>query len=52
MRWTYLLDESGDAPIPPGYLLIEYDVDLLREVFGGEPLFVRGPYLCSVVCQS
>lgn len=46
-RWTYFLDENGDAPVPPGYRLVEYDIDLLREMFGDEPLFIRGHNLCS-----
>lgn len=49
MGWTYYLDEAGDAPIPPGYLLIEHEVDFLHKVFEEEPLFVRGHYLCSWV---
>ncbi len=47
--WTCFLDEAGDAPIPPGYLLIEHETDFLRKVFDEEPLFVRGTYLCSWV---
>ena len=49
MVWTFYLDENGDAPVPPGYLLIEHEVDFLRKVFDEEPLFIRGQYLCSWV---
>ena len=49
MGWTCYLDEAGDAPVPPGYHLIEHDVEFLRKVFDGEPLFIRGQYLCSWV---
>lgn len=49
MRWTYYLDEAGDAPIPPGYLLVESEVDFLKKVYEENPLFIRGPYLCSWV---
>ena len=47
MGWTYYLDEAGDAPIPPGYHLVEHEVEFLRKVFDGDPLFIRGPFLCS-----
>ncbi len=47
MGWTYYLDEAGDAPIPPGYHLVEHEVEFLRKVFYGDPLFIRGPFLCS-----
>lgn len=47
MVWIHYLDENGDAPIPPGYLLIEHEIDFLCKVFEEEPLFVRGHYLCS-----
>ncbi len=46
MRWPYYLDESGDAPVPAGYLVVEYEVDFLREALTEKPLFIKGRQLC------
>jgi hypothetical protein len=42
----FWLDEEAECPTPPGRLLIDNEVEFLRQVTLDEPLFVRGESLC------
>ena len=42
-----LLDRNGEATLPEGYLLIETEVDFLRNYNSGIPLLIRGDDLCD-----
>jgi hypothetical protein len=41
------LDREGDLPVPPGFQLIETEVDFLRWALAQQPLLIRGWQLCA-----
>lgn len=45
MRWEWHLDKAGEAPVSPGYTLVETEAELLRKALSDEPLFIRGQAL-------
>lgn len=47
MSADILLDCRGDLPVPPGYQVIESEVDFLRHATDSTPLLIRGERLCA-----
>ncbi|GIV67866.1 hypothetical protein [Caldilinea sp.] len=47
MNAEVLFDSEGDLPAPPGYQVIESEVDFLRHALADTPLFIRGKRLCA-----
>ena len=42
MNAEALFDREGDLPAPPGYQVIESEVDFLRHAITDMPLLIRG----------
>jgi hypothetical protein len=47
MNSEVLFDCKGDLPAPPGYQVIESEVDFLRHAIVDTPLLIRGERLCA-----
>ena len=47
MNVEVLLDCEGDLPAPPGYQVIESEVDFLRHALVDTQLLIRGKHLCA-----
>lgn len=47
MKTEVILDRNGDLPVPPGYQIIESEVDFLRYATDDRPLLIRGERLCA-----
>lgn len=47
MNSEVLLDRQGDLPAPPGFRIIETEVDFLRWATADAPLLIRGQSLCA-----
>lgn len=47
MSADILLDCQGDLPVPPGYQVIESEVDFLRHATDSTPILIRGERLCA-----
>ena len=47
MNAEVLFDCGGDLPAPPGYQIIETEVDFLRHALEDKPLLIRGAHLCA-----
>jgi hypothetical protein len=47
MNAEVLFDREGDLPAPPGYQVIESEVDFLGHAIVDTPLLIRGEHLCA-----
>ena len=43
---SFLLDATGDAPVPKGYAVVSTEVEFLSEALSPTPLLIRGISLC------